>query len=116
MIRQLRDTTSERRENMRGGRGAGWARTYLAESEMHGIAFVTEMALESGTTIGLHAHERDEELYVVLQGHGTGLLDDQRFPVGPGDAWLCAAGHRHGVEADARAPLRFLAVLTQPKS
>ena len=27
---------------------------------------------------------------------GTGLLDDGRFAIGPGDAWLCKVGHRHG--------------------
>jgi quercetin dioxygenase-like cupin family protein len=101
---------------MRGGKGAGWARTHVGQGEMSGVAFVTEMALEPGTTIGLHLHDRDEELYVVLHGHGVGLLDDQRFLVGPGDSWLCALGHRHGVEADPKAPLTFLAVLTQPKS
>jgi quercetin dioxygenase-like cupin family protein len=115
MIRRIREVQAERREDMRGGQGPGWARTYVKHGEMDGVAFVTEMALEVGTTIGLHLHDTDEELYVVQHGHGTGLLDDTRFAVGPGDAWLCSRGHRHGVAADQGQALRFWAVLTAPR-
>ncbi|MBI5510622.1 MAG: cupin domain-containing protein [Deltaproteobacteria bacterium] len=114
MIRHAADLPPERRDNIRGGNGAGFAKTYLANGDMHGVAFVTEMTLEPGTDIGLHRHHRDEELYVVPQGHGTGLLDGERFAAGPGDAWLCKAGHEHGVVASAAEPLRFLAVLSAP--
>lgn len=112
MIRRTTEVVPERRENMRGGTGVGWARSYVGPAQMRGIAFVAEMTLEPGTSIGLHAHEHDEELYVVLEGRGTGVLDDEQFEVAVGDAWLCKAGHRHAVLADRDAPLRFLAVLS----
>jgi len=111
MIRHRAEIVPERRENIRGGTGVGWARNYLGRDEMRGVAFVAEMTLEPGTEIGLHEHSRDEELYVVLEGRGTGLLDEERFAIGPGDAWLCRAGHRHGVVAQGESALRFLAVL-----
>ena len=112
MIRREADVAPERRENMRGGTGVGWARNYVCPAQMRGVAFVAEMTLEAGTDIGLHAHDHDEELYLVLEGRGTGLLDDEQFEVAVGDAWLCKAGHRHGVVADRDEPLRFLAVLS----
>jgi mannose-6-phosphate isomerase-like protein (cupin superfamily) len=112
VIRRSIEVSSERREKMRGGAGVGWARTYVAAGEMNGVAFITEMTIEPGSDIGLHAHKRDEKLYLVVSGHGTGLLDDEQFAVGPGDAWLCRAGHRHGARAGPHTPLRFVAVLT----
>ncbi|MEK7705356.1 MAG: cupin domain-containing protein [Myxococcota bacterium] len=112
MIRRAVDVAPERRENMRGGQGGGWARNYVRPGEMRGVAFVAEMTLEAGTDIGLHAHDHDDELYVVLEGRGVGMLDGERFDVAAGDAWLCKAGHRHGVVASYDAPLRFLAVLS----
>ncbi len=111
MIIRAKSITPERRDNIRGGRGGGVGRAYLRAGQMAGVGFVTEMTLDPGAEVGLHLHEQEEELYVVLEGEGTGQLDEQRFAVGPGDAWLCKAGHRHGVVASARAPLVFLAVL-----
>jgi quercetin dioxygenase-like cupin family protein len=113
MIRRVTEIQSERREGMRGGSGVGWARTYVGAGEMQGIAFVTEMTLEPGTSIGVHVHDNDEELYLVLEGKGEGTLDEQRFAVVAGDAWVCRRGHRHGIVADAAQPLRFLGVLSR---
>jgi mannose-6-phosphate isomerase-like protein (cupin superfamily) len=42
-------------------------------------------------------HTRDE-LYVVVQGSGTFVVDDARTPFGPGDVLFVAAGRAHRFE------------------
>ena len=42
-------------------------------------------------------HDRDE-LYIVLRGSGTYVVDGERTPFGPGDALFAAAGAEHRFE------------------
>ena len=81
--------------------------------EMSGVATVSHLTLEPGTTIAEHPHVGTEELYIVLSGHGTGMLDGSRVKVGPGSFWVVRDGHTHGVENDPEAPLEMLALLTK---
>ena len=44
-----------------------------------------------------------------------GLLNGERFPVGPGDLFLVKAGGSHGLINDSDDPLTFIGLLTQSK-
>lgn len=111
-VRRTSRQEGEPREAIRGGRGrARWIEV-LGPGEMRGVRAMALHELESGATIGEHLHTDSEEVYLVLAGEGVGLQDGERFPVGPGDAWVCRAGHSHGLEVAAHAPLRLLALLT----
>jgi quercetin dioxygenase-like cupin family protein len=114
MLRRAAEVQRDEREDMRGGTGRGWGEHFVLPGELPGIQFVARMTLAPGTSIGVHLHEHDCELYLVLSGHGIGHLDDDQFAVGPGDSWRCLIGHRHGVQADADEELVFMAVLTAP--
>jgi mannose-6-phosphate isomerase-like protein (cupin superfamily) len=50
---------------------------------------------------------------LILEGHGVGALDGERFPVGPGDFFLVKAGGSHGLINDSEGPLTFLGLLTR---
>lgn len=82
---------------------------------MAGADFVSILTLEPGATVGEHLHAAEEELYLVLEGEGLGLLDGEAFPVGPGDAYLCKVGHTHGLVNPGSKPLTFLAVLAKTR-
>ena len=113
MIRKLEDLPEQVREGIRGGRGQALAVDYLAHGEMAGIAMASRITLEPGASIGDHVHPDTEELYLVLDGSGTGRLDGESFPVSPGDAWVCTRGHAHGLVNGGPDPLVFFAVLTE---
>lgn len=116
MIKHTANAAGEIREAIRGGVGrARWVEV-LAPGEMAGIRAMALLTVEAGASIGEHLHTDTEEVYLVLDGAGTGWLDGETFAVGPGDAWVCRAGHTHGLAADPAAPLRFLAVLTPVES
>lgn len=51
--------------------------------------------LFAGQSNSLHYHPNCEEILHVQQGRGKHLLDDQWFPVGPGDTVRIPAGVKH---------------------
>lgn len=114
MIRRSREVAVEVKEGIRGGAGRAEAREYLRAGDLGGVLGMSVITLAPGATIGEHVHPATEELYFVLAGAGTGVLDSEHFPVGPGDAFVVRAGHSHGLAAGPDEPLSFLAVLTRP--
>ena len=113
MIRWQSDLVEETKLNIRGGVGAARGVDLLKLGEMAGILSLGRMTLEPGTTIGEHAHPNTEDLYLILEGRGTGVLNGARFPLGPGDLFLVKAGGSHGLINDSETPLTFLGLLTR---
>jgi quercetin dioxygenase-like cupin family protein len=112
MLKRTSTDPGEIREAIRGGHGrARWIEV-LGPGEMAGVRATALLTLEPGASIGEHQHTDTQELYLVLEGTGIGVLDQERFTVGPGDAWVCRSGQSHGLEVGADAPLRLLALLT----
>lgn len=115
-LRRLAERPPQPRENIRGGKGRAEAVDYFTAGEMAGVQAVSRVTLAAGASVGDHPHPDQEELYLILEGEGEGALDGEAFPVGPGDAFLCRAGHAHGLSNTGGTPLVFLAVLTRPGS
>jgi mannose-6-phosphate isomerase-like protein (cupin superfamily) len=113
MIRRIGELVEEPKDGIRGGRGPARSGDLLRNGEMAGIVGLGRTTLEPGSTIGEHAHPNTDELYLILEGRGVGILDGERFPVGPGDLFLLKAGGTHGLENDSDAPLTFLGLLTR---
>ncbi len=113
MIKKIGNMPFQVKENIRGGSGKALAVDYLAPQEMAGVLAASRITLEPGASVGEHPHPNTEELYLVLEGSGTGFLDGEAFDVGPGDAWICKAGHTHGLKNGSAGPLAFFAVITQ---
>jgi uncharacterized cupin superfamily protein len=62
-----------------------------------------------------HNHHANEEMFLVLEGHGELRLGDARWPVRRGDVIACPAGGResaHQLINTADTELRYLAVST----
>jgi mannose-6-phosphate isomerase-like protein (cupin superfamily) len=112
-IKAFKKLPTQVRDGIRGGSGRAEIRDYLAPGEMAGVLMASRVTLEAGAAIGEHLHSDTEELYVILQGQGRGLLDGESFPVERGDAFLLKAGHTHGLINDGGEPLTFFAVLTR---
>jgi mannose-6-phosphate isomerase-like protein (cupin superfamily) len=113
MIRKSVNLNGILKEGIRGGVGKALAVDYFAPDEMAGVLMASKITLEPGASVGEHLHPETEELYLVMEGEGVGFLDGESFDVGPGDAWLCKAGHTHGLSNPGMAPLAFFAVLTR---
>jgi mannose-6-phosphate isomerase-like protein (cupin superfamily) len=112
MIRTLSQLPFTAKQDIRGGTGPAQGAEYLRPGEMAGVRAAGRTVLAPGSSVGEHAHPDTEEIYLVLEGHGRGVLDGQSFPVGPGDLFLCKAGHSHGIINDSHAPLTYFGLLT----
>lgn len=113
MIRRRSELVEESKENIRGGHGKARGLELLKNGEMDGVISLGRTTLEPGSTIGEHSHPNTEDLYLILEGRGIGVLNGDRFPVGPGDLFLVKAGGSHGLINDSVDPLTFLGVLTR---
>lgn len=113
MIRRLADLAVEPKTHIRGGLGAGQGVDLLKQGDMAGIVSMGRITLEPGATIGEHPHPNTEDLYLILEGRGTGVLNGERFPLQPGDLFLVKAGGTHGLINDSDQPLTFLGLLTR---
>jgi mannose-6-phosphate isomerase-like protein (cupin superfamily) len=112
MIVKRSEADPHRIERCHEGLGALQCTELLAEyrREGPGIKFCHDDVLEPGASIGEHRHDGDEEVYVILDGRGTAVMDGRRVPVGPGDLMLTRSGHTHGLINSPDAPMRLIVV------
>jgi mannose-6-phosphate isomerase-like protein (cupin superfamily) len=75
------------------------------------LRFIDLSVLAPGTEIGRHAHAEDnEELYIVVNGHGRMSLDDNEFEVKSGDVILNRPGGSHGLRNTGTEELRIVVI------
>jgi mannose-6-phosphate isomerase-like protein (cupin superfamily) len=55
-----------------------------------------------------HYHPHTEEIYYILEGHGSMHVGDEIRPVGPGDAIAIPPGARHQIRNMDSVVLKFL--------
>ena len=77
-----------------------------------GLTFFADSILEPGTTIGEHEHNGNEEAYIILEGHGTMIVDGEHHEAGPGDLIITRSGHSHGFINSTDSPMRMIVVCT----
>ncbi|MFH1999828.1 MAG: cupin domain-containing protein [Planctomycetota bacterium] len=69
--------------------------------------FVDYAVLPPGTSIGIHTHGANEELYLVLEGEGLMHLDGEEIPVSAGSVILNMPGGTHGLRNCGNKPLKI---------
>jgi len=60
-------------------------------------------------TLG-HAHNKEEEVYIFLEGSGEMQLGDEKFPVTKGDVVLIPCGKFHKVSNTGSDKMKFFCV------
>ena len=112
MIRQQAEMKTEVREKMRGGEGSVTFQHYFEKDEFGApVRLCAKLKLGTGSSIGPHQHEGEDEVYIVTRG--TGILDDglTRKRISTGDAVLTGRGASHAVTNDGKEPLEIIAVI-----
>lgn len=71
------------------------------------LNFIRYVEMEPGSSIGVHRHGENEEIYVVLSGTGVMLVNDERQAVKQGDVILNKPGWEHGLENTSPMPLNI---------
>ena len=112
MIKKARGLATEVRNDMRGGKGAITFRHFFGKDEIRAkCRLCSRLILPPGASIGMHKHEKEDELFVIERG--TGLIDDgcNKTVVEPGDAILTGNGEEHALINNGNEPLEVIAVI-----
>jgi mannose-6-phosphate isomerase-like protein (cupin superfamily) len=112
MIRKSSDMQSEARTHMRGGDGTVTVQPFFTPDEMTANSrLCARLTLPPGSSIGVHEHLKEDEVYIITQG--TGILDDGQTQerVTEGDAVLTGNGESHAIRNDGDVPLEIIAVI-----
>lgn len=64
----------------------------------------------------VHAHQQNEEVYLILKGKGQFFLDGEEFPVAEGDVIRVDPAGARCIKADAQSPIRYVCIQTKAGS
>ena len=99
---------------------AGWTKRNIDWGEVKGLSIPHRHLELTGVALGLvhlrpgkgytftHAHEKQEEVYMVIEGRGHILLDGEMVDVGPGDFVRVSPQTRRAVCAAADSYLKLI--------
>ena len=112
MIRKVSNQRDEYIDGCCGGKGKIKLHHMLEKGDFKGKCWLfAKGTMPPGTTIGLHPHVEDEEIYYILKGKGLVTDDDDVEEVGPGDAIVTGAGSKHALENIGSDDLEFIGVV-----
>lgn len=97
-------------KNVHNGRGIIEITHMINGNESKNIRFMHDDILEPKAEIGEHKHTKSEELYFIIEGNGTLILDGESYQVKSGDISLCKKGHSHGLKNGEEKTLRLLVI------
>jgi len=107
LIRNLFDAPYEL-QSIHDGKGRGKnALVFDAADFDTPLKFTRYVEMEPGSSIGVHPHGENEEVYVVLSGNGVMSVNDESQSVKPGDVILNKPGWRHGLANTSQEPLKL---------
>lgn len=70
------------------------------------LRYVAQTELPPGASFGFHEHSiTREEIYVVQSGYGRVQINDQEYPVKPGDVILTGVDEGHALYNDSDEPM-----------
>jgi len=85
------------------------------ETSPESLVTITRVSVPVGATNPRHLHESSEQVWVVLGGQGTLLLEgDQEVAIGEGDVVRFAPGDVHGFFNGGETPFSYISVTTPP--
>lgn len=72
------------------------------------------MSIPPGGEVGEETHKYTEQTLFFLSGTGEGVLDDKKFPIGPGDVVVVTAGTKHNFRNTGTHELKIYTVYAPP--
>lgn len=72
------------------------------------------MSIPPGGEVGEETHKYTEQTLFFLSGTGEGTLDDEKFPIGPGDVVVVTAGTKHNFRNTGTQDLKIYTVYAPP--
>ncbi|MCC0660348.1 cupin domain-containing protein [Clostridioides sp. ZZV14-6154] len=112
MIRKKSELQVEVKENLTGGVGKVTLENILQIDELKGKGrLFKRITLPVGSSIGVHDHTTDFEVYYILKGKGKVFDNGEFVEVNEGDVIYTADGEEHSIENIGEEELEFVAVV-----
>lgn len=70
------------------------------------LKFINYEVMPPGTSIGIHKHGNDEEVYVILEGSGLMVVDGEERQVNAGDVIVNKPFGSHGLINNTKEDLK----------
>lgn len=81
-------------------------RAFEAGDFATGLDFIDYVIVPPQTTIGVHRHGDNEEIYFIVSGCGQMTLEERQVAVQAGDVVVNGCGGQHGLVNDSDAEMR----------
>jgi mannose-6-phosphate isomerase-like protein (cupin superfamily) len=108
-IRNFLESTLEDLPNCHDGIGVlKHIQLFTEQDFKSALRFLNYTVLPPGTSIGLHTHGNDEEIYIVIEGSGQMTLDGTIHPVCAGSVILNRPYGEHGLENTGNCDMKLL--------
>ena len=72
------------------------------------------MDIPPGGEVGEETHKYTEQTLFFLSGTGEGMLDSEKFPIGPGDVIVVVPGTKHNFVNTGTEDLKIYTIYTPP--
>ena len=111
MIRNFFDTKKQNKASSHDGKGAVELYEIWAKSDfISSCDFIDRLVIPPNSTIGYHKHGNNEEMYIILEGSGTMIIDNQEFKVKKGDMIKNPPYGEHGLVNDSNSDIDLLII------
>lgn len=112
MVRNESEFRTEIRKRARGGDGRVIFK-HLLESEEYSNKgrLMGKIILEPGSSIGMHTHENEMEIYYFLSGVASVVDNGNECRLYPGEVLLTQSGQSHSIRNDGNENLEYIAII-----
>lgn len=101
-----------------GGASVPFTRIFGEEDFDSDFRWLDLCIVKPGAEIGVHSHQVDDEIYFIVKGNATKIVNEQQASVGPGDAILLKCGGSHGLRnrSDQEVHVLVIDLLAPPEA
>lgn len=101
-------------KNLFAGRGTVKIEPLFSSEEFNApVRLCARLRLVPGTSIGLHQHIDEDEIYYILEGKGEVYDGERKYSVSAGSSILTVSGESHSLENTGSRDMVLLAVIPQ---
>lgn len=102
----FKDIAEEKIEGFKGGHGLLLTRNYIDDRSR-----IMRSVLKPNAASGLHKHETNCEVVLILSGTATFFIDNEKETVEAGEVHYCPMGSEHYMQNDQNEDLVYLAIV-----
>jgi len=111
MIRNFLTTEKIIDENSHGGQGTIEIQKMYRREDFQGAwDFALRVVMPPHSSMGVHEHGEDEEMYIILKGEGLMIIEGEEKRVSKGDMILNKPHGTHGLLNDSSEQLELLII------